>query len=983
MSRSGESRRGIAAIVVAALISVGLTAVAAPLAAVADTPTPPAVMDEYPVAEYSAEAEALPDELVESLDRDLGKTGAEYLAEADAAADGVVVVDGLASIGVDVLGSHMEDSTLVVNVPQEDVPLVEAAGGRAEVGAPEEFDSSGLEFAPMTDIRGGTGYTWQVGSSGFQCSIGFPGYSVANGARWLSTAGHCVAEMVGIAGQVDVLVQSTPGSGGSVGAHIGLPVTNSATFGNGYDGALIAASAPSLVVYPEVVTWGGGAGAPMANSPISITGQTAGIIGASLCKSGSRSGWTCGTIVAVDQTVNVAGHLVNSILATTCLLPGDSGGAAFVGTLAAAIDSSASGSNCGAEGYYAGFFPLVSGASKASIQAQYGTGWELAVSVATPAIGLVSGGSTGSPGYISGTLAGATASNRVAIYLDGSATALTTVPVVSGQWTASLTGASAGLHTFSAVAIAGTWSRSAPASGAFSVTLTPLTPGTLVKSPTVPTVYLVDGSSTLVPLGSFATMTDGGHSTAYSVVAAEQIASYTIAASPLRNLLLCSGTTYLAAEGKLWPLDNAVVGSAPVTSLSANTCATFPTTVPTTIQGAVFLTPISGGTIYTLAANGQKRPLLTMATLGMLSSPYTPVYLHVNDYYLGTLPTGPSVIQPASLVKSSTAATVYFADGFGSLIPLLSFANATDAGASATYYTVPVADLVGMTVRGTPMSNSIDCSGTRYFSGSGSLWPITPSFVAGLPTTTLTAIACAQLPKNAATIDKVLFVRSPSNSTVYAINASGTRQAALTMSTLAYLSAPSAYTLATVGDQFLATLPIGVPLTPSGILVKSSSSPIVSLVDGATNLVPLRTFESVSDLGLSTGYGVVAPSVLSGRTSSSAVLSNLVSCAGTTLLGAGGTGWAIPTTNIGALPVSTLDSTVCALIPRGTTSGGPVFFKPASAPTIYQLSNGTKRAVTSWATLVALSPGGVVTYYTLNDPYVASIPTGTPITGTA
>ena len=61
--------------------------------------------------------------------------------------------------------------------------------------------------------------------------------------------------------------------------------------------------------------------------------------GDTLCKSGSTTGWTCGIVEAVDQSIPVSGKDVNTIVATTCLIPGDSGGGAVIGTDAAGIDS--------------------------------------------------------------------------------------------------------------------------------------------------------------------------------------------------------------------------------------------------------------------------------------------------------------------------------------------------------------------------------------------------------------------------------------------------------------------------------------------------------------------------------------------------------------------------------------------------------------------------------------------------------------------
>ncbi|QLY34973.1 protease [Nocardia huaxiensis] len=78
-------------------------------------------------------------------------------------------------------------------------------------------------------------------------------------------------------------------------------------------------------------------------APIGITGVAIPVVGAPVCKSGSRTGFSCGTVNAVDQTVQVGDRLLTqSFSANICALPGDSGGPIVTGTLALGISSASS-----------------------------------------------------------------------------------------------------------------------------------------------------------------------------------------------------------------------------------------------------------------------------------------------------------------------------------------------------------------------------------------------------------------------------------------------------------------------------------------------------------------------------------------------------------------------------------------------------------------------------------------------------------------
>lgn len=465
------------------VIAMPLAAGATPAGSTTSAPPPAPHMAQYAASTYADAAARLPGGLVTAVNRDLGKTGAQYLAEAAAATQAVSVVSALSKRGVDVLGSKMSATTLVVNVASSaDVAAVTAAGAVAHIGAPVIVDVTGVTFTPAQDIYGGQAIVWSVPGYGYRCSVGFNGYALTNGATQLTTAGHCIAAMSNMQGSVMTGTQTAPNTAVTNTTNVGLPVASASQFGNGNDSGLVSSS--GVIPKAAVLTWGGGGGAPLSSAPLAVTGESAAIVNSNLCKSGSTSGWTCGTVQAVDQTVSVQDdtgtvHAVNSIIASTCVIPGDSGGAALVGQSAVGITSSSvSSPACGQSGYFSAFFPMVSAAGKASVTAQLGSRWEPQITVSTPVVSSSNGGTTATGGTMSGTLANAdSAKSTVAIYLDGSATPSATASVTSGRWSATLPKLTSGNHTYSVTARWGTWSKSVTAAtGTLTTSGTTATP---------------------------------------------------------------------------------------------------------------------------------------------------------------------------------------------------------------------------------------------------------------------------------------------------------------------------------------------------------------------------------------------------------------------------------------------------------------------------------------------------------------------------
>ncbi|HET9381203.1 MAG TPA: carbohydrate-binding protein [Streptomyces sp.] len=80
------------------------------------------------------------------------------------------------------------------------------------------------------------------------------------------------------------------------------------------------------------------------NRRVLVTGSVEALVGASVCRSGSSSGWHCGRVVRRDTSVSYEEGTVDGLTQTTvCAEPGDSGGPFVAGTQAQGVTSGGAG----------------------------------------------------------------------------------------------------------------------------------------------------------------------------------------------------------------------------------------------------------------------------------------------------------------------------------------------------------------------------------------------------------------------------------------------------------------------------------------------------------------------------------------------------------------------------------------------------------------------------------------------------------------
>jgi streptogrisin C len=169
----------------------------------------------------------------------------------------------------------------------------------------------------------GGGAVWMVGGKRGRCSAGFNARTILGQGRMIY-AGHCT-------------VSGGPVTGADRTTVIG-DITN-ANWKDGNDFAAVSVDETQWTMTGRVTK--------QNDATVPVMGSTEAQVGAALCKSGSKTGWTCGEIRAKDVTVNygqpdggtvqVSGLVQHS----ACVEPGDSGGSNLAGDQAQGITSGA------------------------------------------------------------------------------------------------------------------------------------------------------------------------------------------------------------------------------------------------------------------------------------------------------------------------------------------------------------------------------------------------------------------------------------------------------------------------------------------------------------------------------------------------------------------------------------------------------------------------------------------------------------------
>lgn len=224
-----------------------------------------------------------------------------------------------------VTGWYVDSTTksLVVSVHGSDAGV--AAWARRQGAQSVTIERVAEAPRALWDLIGGQAIRT---SSGSRCSLGF-NTRAASGNRYVITAGHCTN-----------LGGTWSGAGGTIG-------TVAATSFPGNDYGAIRVSYSAAVSRPLVDRYSAG-------SDVTVTGAANASVGMAVCRSGSTTGWRCGSVTGTNQTVCYPQGCVYQMIRTNvCAEPGDSGGSLVTntGTRVSAVGLTSGGSgNCSSGG---------------------------------------------------------------------------------------------------------------------------------------------------------------------------------------------------------------------------------------------------------------------------------------------------------------------------------------------------------------------------------------------------------------------------------------------------------------------------------------------------------------------------------------------------------------------------------------------------------------------------------------------------------
>ncbi|NJQ05156.1 S1 family peptidase [Streptomyces lonarensis] len=202
--------------------------------------------------------------------------------------------------------------------------FVEAAGVNA---AAVDIQTSDEQPQAFYDLVGGDAYYM----GGGRCSVGF---SVTQGSTpGFATAGHC----------------------GTVG-------TSTTGYNQAAQGTFEESSFPGDDMAWVSVNSDWNTTPTVNEGEVTVSGSTEAAVGASVCRSGSTTGWHCGTIQQHNTSVTYPEGTITGVTRTSvCAEPGDSGGSYISGSQAQGVTSGGSG-NCTSGGttYHQPINPLLS-----------------------------------------------------------------------------------------------------------------------------------------------------------------------------------------------------------------------------------------------------------------------------------------------------------------------------------------------------------------------------------------------------------------------------------------------------------------------------------------------------------------------------------------------------------------------------------------------------------------------------------------------
>ncbi|MFI2641890.1 S1 family peptidase [Streptomyces sp. NPDC018610] len=240
--------------------------------------------------------------------------------------------DGVASWSVDLPSDTVTVHVAPGRTSAAAKSFLEAA---ASHGSAVRIVHDGQRLAPQSTVYPGSRMTWNNSQGSWICSVGYGAHD-SSGRQYLVSAGHCVADLT------DLYYNN---------AHFAKGVHSRYALGRRSVDMGIAQVDTDDSVAPQVGTWGQGPN-------VAVKGSRRAASGASLCKSGQTTGWTCGAVKSYNVSVTYTDEhggpdtVVTGLASSSvCTQGGDSGGAYISGNQAQGMTSGGpTGQQCSGTG---------------------------------------------------------------------------------------------------------------------------------------------------------------------------------------------------------------------------------------------------------------------------------------------------------------------------------------------------------------------------------------------------------------------------------------------------------------------------------------------------------------------------------------------------------------------------------------------------------------------------------------------------------
>jgi hypothetical protein len=285
--------------------------------------------------------------------------------------------------------------------------------------------------------------------------------------------------------------------------------------------------------------------------------------------------------------------------------------------------------------------------------------------------------------------------------------------------------------------------------------------GTPVRAADQAAVWVVDGDG-LMGLPSWDLAAEMGLPTAPKIVAPSVLQGRTTGVA-LTSFVQCGESVLVAAGGRLSPVASAdLAGGNPITRIGADLCGAL-TLDGRTITTNVFITD---GARTAVATDGGYRWLIDGAAVLRANGGAAPTVLTVGAKYARSLPLAGGEPVPGDVVRSSADSAVTLVDG-ATRQWVANLGVLADLGIGSRSRVLAPATLANIAPTEARLNVLVTCGGVSYVAAQGVLHRLDGTALAGLPTSALSAAACATLNLGGAPITGRLFVRAAGTTQVY------------------------------------------------------------------------------------------------------------------------------------------------------------------------------------------------------------------------